>query len=112
MHAANATKSAMHYDNGTKLLREMFLAGEFEPISEQQRRAIAEFISFFGRSGAIRLLMAGMKWRSLVSYFREIPYQLHARRFKFLVFFPLLELIPNFVLRRRLRRPSTAAPDA
>lgn len=101
MHAANATKSAMHYDNGTRLLREIAQRGGFEPLSENDRRAIEEFIAFFGRSGAIRLLLAGLRRRSIQSYLREFPHQLEAGRFKFLLFFPLLELMPRSILRRR-----------
>jgi glycosyltransferase involved in cell wall biosynthesis len=101
MHAANTTKSAMHYDNGTRLLREISHSGGFEPVSERDRRAINECISFFGRNGAIRLLMAGLRERAMQSYIRELPHQIRARRFKFVLLFPLLELLPRSLLKRK-----------
>ena len=101
MHASNTTKSALHYDNGTQLLREISRGGGFEPLSGRNREAIDDFISFFGRSGAVRLLIAGLRMRSLRSYVREFPHQMAAKRFKFLLIFPLLGLLPRFVLRRR-----------
>jgi len=104
MHAQNTTKSALHYDNGTQLLREISRKGEFEPVSERSRRAIDECIAFFGRTGALRLLIAGLRWRSMRSYIREFPHQVRARRFKFLILFPLLGLLPRFILR--YRRPT------
>lgn len=102
MHGQNATKSALHYDNGTQLLREMSVNGEFEPLSDRDRKAIEKCILFFGRIGALRLLMAGLRWQSIKSYCREFPHQVHAKRLKFLFFFPLLGLLPRIVLRRVL----------
>ncbi len=101
MHASNTTKSAMHYDNGTRLLREISQNGGFEPASERDRRAIDDFISFFGLTGAVRLLIAGLRWKSVLSYFREVPHQIRAKRFKFLLVFPFLGLMPKSVLQRR-----------
>ena len=101
MHAANTTKSALHYDNGTQLLREIARSGGFEPVSPRDRAAIGESIAFFGRSGIVRLLLAGLRTRSLRSYIREFPHQLRARRFKFLLSFPLLAPMPQFMLRRQ-----------
>jgi glycosyltransferase involved in cell wall biosynthesis len=101
MHASNTTKSAIHYDNGTQLLREISRSGGFEPVSQRDREAIDESIAFFGRGGIVRLLLAGLRLRSLRSYIREFPHQLHARRYKFLLGLPLLALMPQFVLRRR-----------
>jgi glycosyltransferase involved in cell wall biosynthesis len=101
MHASNTTKSAMHYDNGTQLLREISRSGGFEPVSQRDREAIDESIAFFGRGGIVRLLLAGLRLRSLRSYIREFPHQLLARRFKFLLGFPLLALVPRSILRRR-----------
>jgi glycosyltransferase involved in cell wall biosynthesis len=101
MHASNTTKSALHYDNGTQLLREIARGGGFEPVSPRDREAIGECIAFFGRGGIVRLLLAGLRVRSLRSYSREFPHQLRAKRFRFLVGFPLLALMPQFMLRRR-----------
>lgn len=101
MHASNTTKSALHYDNGTILLREISSSGGFEPVSARDRDAIEKFIAFFGRSGAVRLLLAGMRRRCIQSYVRELPHQIHARRFKFLLVLPLLALMPGFILRRK-----------
>jgi glycosyltransferase involved in cell wall biosynthesis len=100
MHAANTTKSALHYDNGTQLLREIAQRGGFEPVSPRDRAAIGASIAFFGRGGILRLLLAGLRLRSVRSYIREFPHQLRAQRFKFLVSFPLLALMPRFLLRR------------
>lgn len=101
MHAQNTTKSALHYDNGTQLLREISRDGGFEPLTDRDRRAIDECIAFFGRTGILRLLMAGLRWRSLRSYVREFAHQLRAKRFKFLVLFPLLIFAPGSALRRK-----------
>jgi glycosyltransferase involved in cell wall biosynthesis len=102
MHSQNTTKSALHYDNGTRLLREMSQKGEFEPLSDRDRQAIEKCISFFGRAGVFRLLMAGLRWQSIKGYCREFPHQAHAKRLKFLFLFPLLSLIPSFILRREI----------
>ncbi len=101
MHALNTTKSAIHYDNGTRLLREISQRGGFEPVSERDRQAIDEFISFFGRTGAVRLLIAGQRRQGLRTYIREFPHQMRAKRFKFLLSYPVLALMPRFILRRR-----------
>ena len=101
MHASNATKSALHFDNGTQLLREIVQSGGFEPVSQRDRQAIGECIAFFGRGGVVRLLLAGLRLHSLRSYGREFPHQLRAKRFKFLLGFPLLALMPQFMLQRR-----------
>jgi glycosyltransferase involved in cell wall biosynthesis len=100
MHASNATKSALHYDNGTQLLREILQGGGFEPVSPRDRVAIGESIAFFGRGGIVRLLLAGLRLRSLRSYIREFPHQLRRQRFKFLLCFPFLALTPQFILKR------------
>jgi glycosyltransferase involved in cell wall biosynthesis len=101
MHASNATKSAMHYDNGTMLLRELRRRGDFESLPGPDRKAIDEFIAFFGRTGAVRLLTAGLRWQGLRTYLREFPHQVRAGRLRFLLLFPLLGLAPRFMLRRR-----------
>lgn len=108
MHASNATKSALHYDNGTQLLREIARNGGFEPVSQRDRQAIGECIAFFGRGGVVRLLLAGLRLRALRSYGREFLHQLRAGRFKFVLSFPLLALMPQSMLKRCW--PSDARP--
>jgi glycosyltransferase involved in cell wall biosynthesis len=99
MHAANTTKSAWHYANGTVLLRELWRDGQFEPLSPRDRRSLEAFIAFFGRSGAVRLLTAGLRLPSAKSYVSEFPHQVRVRRFKFLLLFPLLLLLPQSLLK-------------
>jgi glycosyltransferase involved in cell wall biosynthesis len=99
MHQANATKSAWHYANGARLLRELCGRGRFEPVSDHDRRSIEEFVAFFARTGIVFLLMAGLRLASAKSYLSEFRHQLRARRFKFLLFFPPLLLLPSSILK-------------
>ena len=100
MHASNTTKSAMHFEYGMQHLRELIRGGGFDPVSECDRQAIKEFISFFGRICTIRLLKAELRGHSIRRYMREFPHQMRARRFKFLLLFPLLSVMPSIVIRR------------
>ena len=101
MHPGNTSKSPLHYENGTRHLREMFRTGAFDPLSEPDYRAIEEFISFFGRLTTVRLLKGGYKRRALRNYCREFPHQLRSRRVRFLLAVPLLWATPSFVLRQK-----------
>jgi glycosyltransferase involved in cell wall biosynthesis len=101
VHASNASKSALIYENGILLLREIAQNGGFEPVSKRDRKAIEEFISFYGRISAVRLLRARLRRRSFQCYIREFSHQMRARRVKFLLLFPLLGIMPQFILRRR-----------
>jgi glycosyltransferase involved in cell wall biosynthesis len=100
MHASNTTKQAMHFDYGVRHLRELVNAGAFDPVSERDRKAIEDFIAFFGRICAVRLLNAGLRRRCIQCYISEFSHQMRRGRFRFLLSFPLLALMPQFILRR------------
>jgi glycosyltransferase involved in cell wall biosynthesis len=101
MHPSNTTKSAMHFDYGVRHLREVMASGGFGPVLERDLRAIDAFIAFFGRICATRLLKAGLRRQGMQCYVSEFPHQLRDKRFKFLLLYPFLALMPQFFLRRR-----------
>ena len=99
-HGGNSSAHAIHFYNGVRLLRTMQRAGNFslDPI---QAHDLERFLSFLGRTAVVRQLLGGYRGRALDLYVREFLRQTVDARFRFLLAFPVLALLPSGILHGR-----------
>ena len=100
-HAANYSSQASFFYNGVQMLRDMQRENFFEPLTDEQRNDLEQFLSHLARSAVVHQLLGGTRTDALSLYLKEMRHQLTDGRFKFLATTPLLAALPKSLLRRR-----------
>ncbi len=98
----NSTESsgAVYWYNGIRMMRSRQRGGDFDAVEESQRMDLGVHIGYIGRTAAVRQLAAGRRFRGARVYLSEFFHQLRLGRFRFLLSYPILLLLPARMLHR------------
>lgn len=100
-HAANYSSQGKFFFNGIRLLRGLERGGAFQDLPAHWQPDLSNFLAHLGRTAAVRQLMGGYRLGGLRLFLSEFRPQLRLAKFKFLLAFPLLMLLPKKLLRLR-----------
>lgn len=91
-HESNYSSSADYFANGVALLRRLQAEGYFSDVGEG--RDLERFVCHLARTATMKLLKAGRRADAWRLYRRELPCQIAAGAWKFVLGFPAVSLRP------------------
>jgi glycosyltransferase involved in cell wall biosynthesis len=100
VHATNISRQAAYISGGIELLREMDARGELPTRSRVDREDLLAYLGSIGRVAVRSQLTLGARGAACRVYRHELVYQVHLRRWRYLLFFWVMLLLPNAWVRR------------
>jgi glycosyltransferase involved in cell wall biosynthesis len=99
IHEGNFSAQSAYFYNGRRLLRKMHEKGEFPETPVVPREDLLDLFAGLGRVTAVKQLVDGHRIKGLLTYLSEFPYQLRMSRARFLLTYPALLIMPQWLLR-------------
>lgn len=94
-HASNFSHRTDFYSGGIKLIRRMDREGAFAEVGPANRFDMLMYIAFLGRMATVKDLMGGNRRRAIKTYIEEFSHQIRQNRWRFVLTFPILAMLPR-----------------
>jgi glycosyltransferase involved in cell wall biosynthesis len=104
VHEGNFSRRADYFYNGMRALRQLDRAGQFPTSAPAQRQALDQYLGQVGYGALMFQLLGGYRRRGAALWLRELRHLLRAGRYKMLLAYPPLLLLPRALLRRRWKK--------
>ena len=102
--SSTESSGAVYWYNGIRMMRSRQRGGDFDAGGESHKIDIGIHIGYIGRTAAVRQLAAGRRRRGARVYLSEFFHQLRLGRFRFLLSYPILLLLPARMIHRLTKR--------